>query len=175
MPSINLLPSDLIPKKSVLKLSSTVKKISIIGYSALLITTLVLVGVFFVLSRQIDTTIENQNNLKSQISSMEQTEQRLVLIKDRLEKASDILGRASAKDEIEGFEKLVDILPENTFIGSVALEVSGTNITIRIPTSSTLVELFSKLISSGIYSEVVLKSFSFAEGKGYSLIFTLNS
>lgn len=175
MHGINLLPADLTPKKSILKLSSAAKKISIVGYSLVLISAVVFVGIFFMLSRQIQTSLSNQARLKSTISSLEQTEQRLILVKDRLEKVDKVLGSKSANQEIEFFDDLLSMFPEGVSLDEANLSAEGTKITLKMQKSSSLVEFLATLLSSGTYSHIELESFAYNSQTGYKVVLKFRS
>lgn len=172
---INLLPPDLTPKEGILKLSNALKKVSILGYAALSITILLLVGAFFILSRQIDESASTQKRLKDTVTSLKQTEQRLILVKDRLEKAGRVLGFKTGSDEIEGFEQLVLMFPEGVAISEVDLNTNSIKVNLLAQSSSSLAEFLARLLASGLYNRIVLTDLGFNQKAGYELVLNLIS
>ena len=175
MQAINLLPKDLIPKKSILKLSGTIKRISMIGYSLLLVTVVVGIGVVIMLSRQINLSKSRQEGLIAKITSYEQTEQQLVLIKDRLNKADKVLTTNSALPEIEVFSQLLQLFPGGVSLDQTGITSNGTQINLAVQSSSALVELFASLLSSKLYQSVELNSFSYDSLNGYRISLSLKT
>lgn len=175
MPAFNLLPPDLTPKKEIIKISRAVKKISVLGYTALLITTVVLLGVFIMLSKRLDVSIKNQDELKSTITSLKNTEQKLVLIKDRINKAERVLGAGTSTDEIENYYQLLSIFPDQVYASGVKLSTDNTEISLTSVNSSSLAEFLSKLMASGIYEKIILRKFEFMQEIGYRLLILLEN
>ncbi|MCH7641080.1 hypothetical protein IID22_02715 [Patescibacteria group bacterium] len=175
MATINLLPKDLTPKESFVKLASTLKRASIIGFIALIVLALALLGGFAVLSRQLTTSSDDQSSLKSKIVALETTEQRLVLLQDRLERIDHDLAIDTASDEIEQLEKLTDLLPEGVTLQEVNLSPTSSTVAISTANSKTLSQFLAILLGSNIYAKVTLNSLSFNYLSGYSASLTLTN
>ncbi len=173
MPAINLLPKDLTPREGVLKTATVLRKVLIIGFIGLIVLIVSLIAVFFILSGRFDRSIERQNDLKKQISALEQTEVRLVLVKDRLAKAKEVLALDSAEPETESLDSLINIIPDGVGISLVSLKSNSSELTMEAQNSSSLAEFLAKLISSGIYKKIDLMSIEFNDVKGYEMVFKL--
>lgn len=172
MVTINLLPKDLTPKESLVKLANTLKRASIIGFIALIVLALALLGGFAVLSRQLTTSSDDQSSLKSKIVALETTEQRLVLVKDRLERIDHVFAIDTASDEIEQLDKLTDLLPEGVTLLEVTLSPASSMVNISATSSKTLSQFLAILLGSNIYTKVTLNSLSFNYLSGYSVSLT---
>ena len=173
MPVINLLPKDLVPREGVLKTASVLKKVLIIGFTGLIILIVSLIAVFLVLSGRYDDSIDRQKELKNQISALEQTEVRLVLVKDRLVKANQVLALDSAESEMTSLDSLIGILPDGIVVETADLRSAMSEMTLSAPNSSSLAEFLAKLISAGIYQRIELLSLDYSEAKGYEMVFIL--
>jgi hypothetical protein len=169
MQAINLLPKDLTPKKSILKLSVAVRKTSLIGFSILLIGIIVSVGVIYMLTRQTNSSKLRQKELIDRIVSYEQTEHQLILIKDRLGKADLVLERNTAMTEIGNFDQLLLLFPEDVSIDQTTLSNEGTQINLQVGSSSSLVKLFASILSSRLYQSVRLNGFDYSYLTGYKV------
>ena len=173
MAALNLLPKDLTPKQGVVKIAAFIKKIDMIGFSVLIATLVVLIGLYFYINSKVEESKTRQENLKIEISALEQTEVRLVLVKDRLKKANVILSANTAKDEVTNLKSLTNILPEGAEITKSNLTQVNTTLTITVANSSSLSKLLALLVSSGIYREVKLNSLNYNQLTGYSLTLEL--
>jgi len=173
MAALNLLPKDLTPKQGVVKVVAFIKKIDMIGFSVLIATLVVLIGLYFYINSKVEESKTRQENLKIEISALEQTEVRLVLVKDRLKKANVILSANTAKDEVTNLKSLTNILPEGAEITKSNLTQVNTTLTITVANSSSLSKLLALLVSSGIYREVKLNSLNYNQLTGYSLTLEL--
>lgn len=173
MTTFNLLPKGLRPKESLIKLSSSLKKTSLIGYIALVILALAFIGGFLVLSNQFNSVTESQVNLKTRIETLEVTEQRLVLIKDRLAKVDQVLEVDSSSTNIENLEKFMAIFPEGAVLIESSITPARADVSVTIISSKVLAEFLASLLASGIYSKVILGSLSFNPDAGYGVLLTL--
>ena len=173
MAALNLLPKDLTPKQGVVKVAGFIKKIDMIGFSVLIAILVILIGLYLYINSKVEESITKQENLKIQITALEQTEVRLVLVKDRLKKASVILSANTVKDEVIDLNSLTNILPEGTEIIKSNVTQDKTTLTITVVNSASLSKLLALLVSSGIYREVKLNSLNYNQLTGYSLTLEL--
>ena len=174
MPAINLLPKELTAKGSVIKISKTLKRASVVGFSVLIVAIVLITALFFLLSYQNRQSNIRQDELKQSISALEQTEQRLILVKDRLDKTELVMGADSATRSVEQLDELNSILPEGVLLSSVTLEKNTSKITVIGNSSKVIAEFFSKMLASDIYSQIELESFSYNPLIGYSVEFRSN-
>ncbi len=173
MTAINLLPKDLTPKEGVLKTSRLLRRIGIIGYVSLIVATVAFVGGFLFVSRQLDDSKENQGRLKQGIAALKNTEIRLVLIKDRIKKAEQVLKTPSAESELEDFSSFLNSFPAGVIIEDAVLSSNYSEVTVIAGSSSALVTFFAELIASGIYSNISMEDFEFNQLIGYKVVLKL--
>lgn len=169
MADINLLPPDLTPNRKVVELANTVKKVSAVGYLVTIMLMAVGAGAFLILSQQLQTSRAKQEELKRQIYSLQQTEQRLILVKDRLAKVKGIWGKDSNTEEIETFQELIPLFPEGYEIRSVVFSEEQSQTAFVLPNSRAVVEFFAKIVSSGLYSKIQLQNFSLNKDYTYGM------
>ena len=169
MPAINLLPKDLTPKEGVVKVADLIKKIVTIGFTGLIVSLIVLIASYFYINEKIKEAQKRQENIKIEISALEQTEVRLVLVKDRLQKAETILALDTAKEEINKLDLLFDLLPSGAEINETDVSLNGTTLIIHTDNSAILSEFLAKIVSSGIYSGIGLHSLQYNQFTGFIL------
>lgn len=175
MPAINLLPKDLTPKEGVVKVSDLIKKFVTIGFTALLISLLAFIGFYYYINEKIKEAQVRQEAIMIEISALEQTEVRLVLVKDRLQKSESILSIDTAKNEVLSLSSLLEILPSGSEISQTVLSQNETTVVIELDSSKTLSELLARLVSSGIYSTITITSLGYNQLTGYSIALRLTS
>lgn len=173
MPAINLLPKDLTPKQGVLKIADLIKKLVTIGFITLVMSLVSMIGALYLISRQLEESTTAKERLKIEISALEDTEVRLVLVKDRLQKAQSVLSVNTTKDELENFQSLISIVPEGVLVKNVVLKIDGSELSISTQSSSKLAELLARLVSSGIYKKIELTAIEFSSAAGYSVAIRL--
>lgn len=171
---INLLPTQLAPKSSVVKLVKLIKRGVIVGFSLYVIAAVGSIASFLFLSNRLETQSLSEDTLKISIKALEETEQRLLLVQDRLGKAEVVLGKATTKEEVASLDSFVGELPEGIFFTKAKLFPDRYVVNISSQSSEDLATLFSDLSVKKNYKEAVLTSYSYSEEGGYSVVLELS-
>lgn len=169
MSALNLLPTELTPNPSVIRLTGIVKKLST-ALAVILVFFLLGVVVLFILNTvKIKKLTAQETSLKSSVQALEKTEKQLVLVRDRIIKVKNVWGRDSAYANADAVGTLV---AQN--VGIVAfssLDVTAKKVGLQVasPTSSGIAKFLSGLVAADLFKSVNMKSLSFSPGSGYSL------
>jgi hypothetical protein len=164
--SINLLPQELRPKTYAIKLSKSLRKIANVGLVVLFIAIAIIGGVYGFLTYRSRTIVSNGDKVTRDIKTLESTEQKLVLVQDRLNKVNTVLGAQNASDTASIFYEVSKALPEGVVISESKLDSTYANITIMANSSMLISKFISELTSLG-YKNIMLKSFGFDKEIGY--------
>jgi Tfp pilus assembly protein PilN len=173
MISINLLPKEVRPKGYVLKVKKSLKKAIIALFIVFLISASIVMGALIVLSNKTKESSEEHERLKKEIIALEQTEQRLFLVRDRLEKISKVLETGNASDEVIIMEDVVDTLPVGVVFKGAHLKKKSADITVLTNKSSDITEFIQTLIGSQKYRVIRLLSMDFDPEYGYTFSVSL--
>src|SRR3972149_6088548 len=173
MTQINLLPTDLAPRPKIIRASLVVKQILTVGFILFIILAVAVSIFYYLYSRDLKLSQTKVAEIKGNIKSLEVTEQRLLLVKDRLDKAKLVLGMDSTFDEIEAASTLFSSLPEEETLSSAQFEVDKSKMLLTSPNTTTLNGVIASVISSGVYKYVDMTSFSFTPETGFNVEFTL--
>ncbi len=172
--AINLLPVDLTPQTSVTRLVFYTKKITTIAFGLFVVSLLASLGYLFVLSSQIQSATAEKESLKASLASLEQTEQSMVLLRDRLTKINSVL---SVSDSFDGVSNFGEVQNQATALGITVRDVEmapgRTEFTILLTDSSLLVNLVASLAQNENYKRIELSSFNFNPTSGYFVTFVL--
>lgn len=173
MPTINLLPTDLAPKGPTLRIVNYLKQIVFIGFVIFLLVTLGLAGFFILTSLELNGSVSRQEVLKTQIKSLEQTEQKVVLLKDRLGKIRKILAMSDSQENIGKAQDVLGMAVGGISIGELEVSADETKLIISSSNSSSFSQFLANLTTSKLYETIILSSFSFNPNSGYSAAFDL--
>jgi hypothetical protein len=160
---INLLPHELMPKKYALKLSKSLKRFIILGFAIFTIATIVVIGAIVVLAQRNKQAIKEMEQLTTEIENLNATEQRLILVRDRLEKIDKIANAKSAASEIDTFDETLDRFTDNVTFRGVEIGNDSADVTVRVPSSRYMGRFVSVLATSGGYENIKLLSFKYSE------------
>jgi Tfp pilus assembly protein PilN len=174
MPAINLLPTDLSPKSSIARVSKIIKNASIVGLVLVIVSAVGIIAFLTVTSFQIRNSNTQQDQLKAGIKSLEQTEQRLVLTKDRLKYAEEVLGKETAVGAIEDLSLLFSSLPEEVNIREAQISATKTELSLVARNSSALTQVLASLVATNYYENIKLTSFAFNINSGYIVSVSLS-
>lgn len=168
---INLLPQDTKPKVSIIKLSGKLRRFIIAGFVVLIFLTSTVIGVVFILSNNLKASLARQEDLKNQIKSLESTEQKLVLIRDRLTKAKEIQNFASTKEELDTLSNTLDETSQQDGVGFNSAELANTyaDITLGVNSANTLSKLLYLIYSKDEYKKIDLLSLQYSTKDGYKV------
>ncbi len=169
MGEINLLPEELKPKSSYIKLSSFLKKFALLGVIILLFFLSASLGVGIFLDKRISVSLKNQESLKNKIKALEKTEQRIVLVKDRLEKIKSLKSKSNANDELDRLNVLSKLFPEGTNVKEVNINVDELSISVLADNLDDIALYLANVITSKEFNKVILKSLEFNLKEGYSV------
>ena len=173
MEQINLIPKDLVPKQSIIKTSGVFRQIVIVGFIIFIVASIGISGLYFFYSREFKISQGRISELKSNIKSLEKTEARLILVKDRLDKTKLILGAESSTDEIELASTLLSSLPEGANLSAAGFQPGGSTLTLFSPSTKVLSETINTLIASGLYSKIDMTKFNFSPESGFNAEYKL--
>jgi hypothetical protein len=166
MSGINLLPQELRPKTYAIKLSKTLKHAATISLTILFVALAVAAGVYFFLVYRGRTISNNGQIATNEIKTLEKTEQKLVLLHDRLEKIETITADTRSSDSALAFKEIVASLPQDVSVSDVKIDQSYLDLTVTAGSSSLLTRFFSTVTGLG-YKDILLKSFFFDKEFGY--------
>lgn len=165
---INLLPVELGAGRKALQIGRVLGRISIVVVALSFVLGTTGVIYLFVLQRQVTNQVNKNNQLTSSIRNLEATEQKLVLLKDRVAKIKNILSQDSAYSNSESVKKIFFGLPTDVSLDEANLTPSQIRLTVTSKSSLGMVGFLNNLTSLGNFKEIVLKNFSFRPSSGYS-------
>lgn len=167
MATINLLPKDLLPNAAALKTATLIKNLITLALAVFVISVIGLVAYFFLNSLSIKNSSQKQDQLKTSIKSLEQTEQGLVLVKDRLAFLEQIDVKDSGKEETANLAKIYSLIPAGASMSEAVVSKDSLDTTFIAPDTSTLSRLMASVVSATDYERVELLSFSFNPNVGF--------
>ena len=166
---VNLLPIDLSPKSASAKTAAALKKVVTFGFIFLIVFLVGLIAYLIILSIQYKASLKRQAQLKQSIKSLEQTEQQLLIIRDRLDKIKLIQARDSAIGGVGNLKYILANVPPTVNVRESKILGSKAELTFLARSSSDLVKTLSTILAGSYYSKIDLASFSFNPNYGYSV------
>lgn len=167
--SINLLPKELL-KKDVSKSVLAARQISYGFVFIFFLVNAVFFGVEFYFNQQLSNIERNQSQLKNNIVNLEETEQRLILTKDRIQKIDNILNNRQIEDRVNLHSLLINNLPQNVFLESQEIDTSQSKIELVSTNSKDLVNFMASLYGREDFTSLALENMSYNPFTGYKII-----
>lgn len=173
--TINFIPSEMaVPAKSV-KLAKVLNKMSIVGVILLILTTVLAIFFFVLFSIELKKVDSSIIALKNEVSSLEKTEQKLILVKDKLGKISYVQSLDSAENEIIEFQKLNDIVnsASDSSLTEINIDLNKTEVSLTSANSDSLSSVLGLFSTIKDYGKIILTSLGLNQTSGFlsSLIF----
>ena len=167
MAVINLLPKDLLPSARLIKAAKLLKNILTLGFGIFTIALIGLVAFFALNSITLRSSTARQDELKTSIKALEQTEQGLVLVKDRLSKVKEVLAKDSGAEEVDNLSKISLQITAGVDLTEAVVFKDELSTTFIVSDASVLTKFMAQIIASGDYKRIDLNSFSFNPNVGY--------
>lgn len=156
---INLLPDEFKPKKSVLNLSKKLNKFAIASLVIFFVAGVLVVVAVFLLSNRVNTAKADLDQLKSEVSALEQSEQQIILIKDRITKINQIdSGGNSLFPTVQSLKEFNDNLPNGFELVSAQVTSKQFSTEVTFESSSDLTRLLANTVSQEDYKLVRINS-----------------
>lgn len=166
--AINLLPKDLLPDIAAVRTARVLKNLLTLGFGIFVIGTIGLVAFFVINSLSIKNSNTRQETIKNSIKSLEQTEQGLVLVEDRLAKVGEVYSKETASQEADNLATIFgQVSQTGTNLSEAVIEKDGLDINFIVTDSTSLSRLLATVVAGEAYQRVELKSFSFNPNVGY--------
>ena len=164
---INLLPKDLSVSAPLVKTAALLRNLITLGFAVFVIVAIGFVAFFIINSLSLSNSLRTQAELETSIKSLEQTEQGLVLVKDRLTKINQLQVGESAKEESENLSRIFSQAAQIGTLGEAVLEKDKLDTTFSVTSSTALSRLLASVVSAENYQRIELLSFSFNPNSGY--------
>lgn len=172
--NLNLLPDNLQVGKSVGAAVKTIKAVNVILIVILIISTLGLVGYFVFQKITYNNLQTNVAQLKSQIKAQEQSETKLILLKDRLNKISSVESNANATKNMNNLASLLNGTSQTFEVSSANISSSKIALSLKIYSNDDLTSFINNIKTSNLFGSANLSTFNYGSS-GYSLDMTLEN
>lgn len=169
--TVNLLPKELRPKKYIVKISKVLTNVALIALLVFVISAAVITGVFIVISNRLSSSQEKHEELIIQIKALEETEQKIVLMKDRLEKVNEMKSKPSASEKVDILGDVLKISEGSAVVNAATLSDKKTNVLVIVDGSLSLTKFLSGILISGGFKKIEMLSFVFEKDEGYKIEF----
>lgn len=166
---MNLIPKDMSISPKTVKSVKTVNYMSIVLGSAL--SLCVLAGIIYIVYLNTVKVSSQQQieNLKTQITNLQSSEQKLILVKDRLTKISAIQKDESIADTLDSFIDFSNSISQDSTINimDTKLSSSKSEVTVSADSSLSINRVLGFLGSGQVYKNVVMNTLGFNPLSGY--------
>jgi len=170
--SVNLLPSNLKPSAGVQKIIKFIKNSVTLLASVFTLTFLGFAGVYVFNFSSIRNLDIKNNELIQRIEALENTEQSLYLLRDRIEKIQKIKNSSSLSSQFENAKSLTSFASDQITIESIEVGSDSIKFGVSSPTSKDMNDFLGKLQSSDLFARVRMEDFSFNQSIGFTANFT---
>ena len=166
--AINLIPEEVAPKGAAARLSIFLRTVSAIGLTLFILVVFGLTSYYLVNYFQLRASESRQENLKNVISSLQDTESSLILLRDRLSKVKEVYAHDSADKNINAVSQVFAQVPSGISISDFETTLKKIDMSVIAQSSLSLSQFINVLITSDIFEAVNMKSFSFNPLGGYA-------
>ncbi len=169
MARINLLPKELTPKTTIVKLVTDLRRLITLGFVLVLFTSvgIAIIIVYFLV--EINITNSSNKSLEASISNLNQTEQKFVLLRDRIKKANEIFLKDVNQTKMDSINSVINNTSPEIVISEIDLSPEKWSLNFTTTSPSSLVNFMSSLVTNSQSKKIELTSFTFSGNSGYSV------
>lgn len=171
--NLNLLPQDLTVGKDLGNAVKVLRAVNVIALALFIAFALGVSGFFVVSTFQLQSLNSSKDQLSSQIKSLQTTEQKLVLLKDRVSKIKLTSTADSAQKSLGLVSPLLNALPASSSVSELNLDTTKLTISILFKSSADVSNFFQALYASTSFKSITLTSFGFNPTSGYLVSLSL--
>jgi hypothetical protein len=171
---INLLPPNLISNKGIFKQAKAIRSLTLVAIIVFLVFGLGVGGLILLGSSQLSSLIAQNNALKESIRERETTEQKMVLLKDRVGKIKIVKNLESSEEEIVGVTALLTTISAPSVVSELTFDAKKVDLSLIFKAPSDLSAFLRSLVNNKVFDSVVLTSFGFNPSNGYILSLRLS-
>jgi hypothetical protein len=172
---LNLLPQGTSVTGTLGKVLKTTKMLGVIFIAFFLIFTLGISAFLIISTISLRNLNSDIDSLKSQISTLESTEQQAVLLKDRLAKIKTALAVPSSIKNLDGANPYISNLPPTASLTELNIDPQKVDFSIQFGSSNDLSVFLRDLSDTKNFPVGVLTSYSFNPITGYLISVRLSN
>lgn len=166
---LNLLPQGSAVPPSLGKALKLIRTLGIVALCLFLFFVLGVSGFLVFSSIKLQGLTAQSEDLKAKIKSQETTEQKMVLLKDRLGKITKVKSTPSIQKNLDNAGLLTDKIPEGTILTELNIDQKKTDISLIFNSSVNLNTFLNSARSNSYFKRATLTAFSFNPQTGYSV------
>lgn len=170
MADINLLPQELKTGKDVEKTAQVLTRVVVVLVVILVIIGAAGGGALLIMNNNLKESKTHQDELKQSIQGLESTEQKIVLVRDRIQKSQSLLTARGEYTTLTKYDQLIKSLAssEASFVGAeVSVDVKKLKLSFK--NSRSLSSVLKFLGETTEYEAVTIESLTFNPFSGYDL------
>lgn len=173
MATINLLPEDFKTTSGIITLASKLKVFSLLAIFAYVLFLAGSGSYIFYLRTQKNDVVGRQNGYAEKIKNLEATEQRLVLLRDRVEKANKLYEQKDANNTLKTLDSIIGYASPVT-VAKADFNDKTLEVTLNAPESASLVRFLATLVSDTSIANVLMENFGYSQATGYTIALKLS-
>jgi Tfp pilus assembly protein PilN len=167
MAEINLLPEQKKQDAYGIKIGNSGKKFIRIGVTLVGVVICIYAGIYLYFFVRDQFVAGSTSALESKIRALQSTEQKIILLRNRIEKTNAILSAPKTNDESLSFISLAESLPEGIILREIKMRPEELTFTINADQSHQITEFIKLLTASGRYKQIEVLSMAFSSKERY--------
>lgn len=166
---IDLLPSEFKIKGSYIRVSKYAKTIGLVLLSIYMLGGIFFVGYTLFLKSQTKSVQNRIQTLKSDIRKLEMSEQKIVLLKDRLSKIKSIMKAKSSGETLLKVKKITDVFDSDVTIDELKIETNKVEVSLSFSTIKSLNNFMAGISTNTDFDTIRIDNYSFNPNIGYQV------
>lgn len=166
--NINLLPGATAEDAKTKKLHSLFNRVLTIGLTVFVVVSLIFSSVLLFFSLQLRNLEREKDDAEVAVKNLQDTEQKVFFIQDRLTKVKAITAADALKTEVAGFNEILNTLPEGAILREANVNLNSISTIVEVKDPGSLTTFLSQIVTKD-FARINLKEFNYSPAGGYVL------
>lgn len=165
--TLNLVPEEQAVSSGFRKAAGIARTLTVVFTAVLLIF---IIGIIFYLvlnNNKLKELVSETDSLKSKISSLEVSEQQIILLKDRIGKIQSLAQLPSAGRNLSSVSTILSQLPSEVGVTELSLDSKKIDLSLKFKSNYNLSQFMDFAKNSEVFKSVVMSSFGMSPSSGY--------
>lgn len=172
--TLNLLPQDQVVDTRVVKFVKVLRSLNMVFIGVFVVFVLGAGVLFYMNNSKLKTLTKETIRLKEEVSSLEVSEQQVVLLKDRIKKIQTVQAIPSSLRNMKSVDTLLSTIPENVSVTELGLDAKKIDLSLKFKSNFELQQFLDGLKGSPVFKSAVITSFGLSPTTGYLVSFDLS-
>lgn len=172
---VNLMPAELVLSGGLNRILKVSRMLGVILLAGFLIFGLGLAAFFIISSVQLSGLNSGNTDLKNQITTLETSEQKIVLLKDRIGNIKKVQSIPTFLTNLGNIEPVLAAVTAGSSVSELDIDPTKVSTTINFKSNGDLTTFITSVTKQSVFKSILLSAFGYNPASGYLVTLTFSA